>query len=320
MMRKLICLLCLLSGLFCLQAPAGAESFPDRPIHLVVTFPPGGGTDLFARVLGEAMGTSMGQSVVVVNRAGAQGSVGLAYVAHAAPDGYTIGLAEVGSIAMVPWMYKQVGFDPLKDFTPLSLGAVYPNAVVIGPSVKASNLKEFVVQAKQGKLTYASSSASSQLAGALFKMAAKVDMLDVPYKGAGPAAMDLAAGRVDMTCVTAASAVQMASGGRTRVIAVTGPERLAALPGVVTARESGYPDFEMVGWYGLVAPAGTPPQVVAKLNAEIRAALAKPAVREQLASAGLEAKSGTPEEMGALLKSEFQRWGKVAKAVGIQPE
>ena len=313
-------MLCLGSVALAAPALAQAQSYPTKPIQIIVPFPAGGGTDVFARLLGQAMTEAMGQSVVVVNRAGAQGNIGLAAVANAPADGYTIGLAEVGSTTMNPWMYQNAGFDPVKDFAPLGIGVVYPNAVVVGPTVPAKNLQELVALAKTRKLSFASGSAASQLAGELLKMVAGIDLLHVPYKGAAPAAVDLAAGQVDLTCITAASAVPLVRTGKTRAIAVTGPARIAALPDALTARESGYPGFELLGWYGLVAPARTPKDVVAKLNAEIRKALSRPDLREKLEVAGLEPKPGTAEEMATLVQSEFERWGKIVKSVGIKPE
>ena len=303
-----------------LWSPVHAQAFPTKQIQLVVPFPPGGGTDVFARLVSQSMGESLGQQVVVINRAGAQGSIGLALVAKAPADGYTIGLAEMGSITLNPWMFQNAGFDPVKDFSSIGVGVVYPSVVVVGPTVPAKDLKELVALGKTRQLSFASGSASSQLAGELFKMVATVDMLHVPYKGAATAALDLVGGQVDLTCVTAGSAVSLVRAGKIRAIAVMGPKRLAALPEVPTSRESGFPDFEQVGWFGLVAPAGTPREVVARLNAALNKALAQSDIREKLEVAGLESKPGTPEEMTALVESEYARWGKVVKAVGIRPE
>ena len=303
-----------------LSSPAHAQAFPTKPIQFIVPFPPGGGTDVFARLVSQSMGDSLGQPVVVVNRAGAQGSIGLALVAKAPPDGYTIGLAEMGSITLNPWMFQNAGFDPVKDFSSIGVGVVYPNVVVVGPTVPANNLKELVALGKTRQLSFASASAASQLAGELFKMVVKVDMLHVPYKGAATVALDLVSGQVDLTCVSAGSAVSLVRAGKIRAIAVMGPSRLAALPDVPTSRDSGFPDFEQVGWFGLVAPAGTPRDVLARLNAALNKALAQADIREKLEVAGFESKPGTPEEMNALVASEYARWGKVVKAVGIKPE
>lgn len=303
-----------------LCSPVQAQAFPTKPIQFVVPFPPGGGTDVFARLVSQSMGESLGQQVVVINRAGAQGSIGLTLVAKAPPDGYTIGLAEMGSITLNPWMFQNAGFDPVKDFSSIGVGVVYPNVVVVGPNVPAKDLKELVALGKTRQLSFASGSAASQLAGELFKMVAKVDMLHVPYKGAATAALDLVGGQVDLTSVTAGSAVSLVHAGKIRAIAVMGPNRLPALPEVPTSRESGFPDFEQVGWFGLVAPAGTPRDVLARLNTALNKALAQADIREKLEMAGLESRPGTPEEMNALVASEYARWGKVVKAVGIKPE
>ena len=303
-----------------LGAPARAQTFPTKPVQFIVPFPPGGGTDVFARLVSQSMGESLGQPIVVVNRAGAQGNIGLTMVAKAPADGYTIGLAEMGSITLNPWMFQHAGFDPVKDFSSIGVGVVYPNVVVVGRTVPAKDLKELVALGKTRQLSFASGSAASQLAGELLKMVAKGDMLHVPYKGAATAALDLVSGQVDLTSVTAGSAVSLVHAGKIRAIAVMGPSRLAALPDVPTSRESGFPDFEQVGWFGVVAPAGTPRDVVARLNAALNMALAQPDVREKLEVAGLESKPGTTEEMNALVVSEYARWGKVVKAVGIKPE
>lgn len=301
---------------------AHAQSYPTKPVRFIVQYPPGGGTDLFARLLAAALTESLGQQVLVDNRAGAQGSIGLSMAAKSPPDGYTIALTEAGSVTMNPWLYANTGFDPVKDFSHISLGVTYPNVLVTNLGVPAKNLKELAALAKSkpGALTFASASALSQLSGALFQIVANVKMLEVPYKGAGPAAIDVAGGQVDMTFVTSASAIPMINAGKTRAIVVTGPDRLAALPNVLTSKESGFPDFVVLGWFGVAAPANTPKDIVAKLNREIVAALKAPAIVSKLEGAGLEAKSSSPEEMTEIVKSDYARWGKVVKAVGIKAQ
>lgn len=320
MIGRIVAAASLICATLVASPPALAQPYPSKPIQFIVPYPPGGGTDLFARLLGAALAESLGQPVVIQNRPGAQGSIGLAAVAKAAPDGYTIGLSEIGSITANPWMYQNTGFDPVKDFAHVSLGVTYPNAVVINPEVPAKNLKELAALAKTKPLSFASASAVSQLAGELFKIVAGVDMLHVPYKGAGPAAIDLAGGQVDVMIATSASAIPLVRAGKTRAIAVTGPARIPALPSVMTSKESGFPDFELVGWFGVVAPANTPKEVVARLNSEIKKALALPAVIEKLENAGLEPRPSSPEEMTELVKSDYARWGKVVQAVGIKPQ
>jgi tripartite-type tricarboxylate transporter receptor subunit TctC len=299
-----------------------AQPYPAKPIRFIVPYPPGGGTDLFARTLGAALSEALGQQVVVENRAGAQGSVAIAAVAKAPADGYTILLSEIGSLTMNPWLYENTGYDPVRDFAQISLGVTYPNAVVVHPGVPAKSLKELsaIAKAKPDLLTFASAGALSQLTGELFKVVAGVKILHVPYKGAGPATIDLVGGQIDVMYATAASAIPMVKAGKTRAIAVTGPQRIPALPDVLTSKESGFSDFEVLGWFGVAAPGNTPRDVVVRLNREIRRMLATPAIIEKLVNAGLESKSNSPEEMTELVKSDYARWGKVVKTVGIKPQ
>ncbi len=226
-----------------------AQSYPSKPIRFIVMYPPGGGADVFARLLAAALSESLGHQVIVDNRTGAQGSIALSAAAKTPPDGYTIALTEAGSLTMNPWLYANTGYDPVKDFSHIGLGATYPNIVVIHPGVPVKNLKELAALAKTkpGSLTFASAGALSQLTGALFQIVANIKMLEVPYKGAGPAAIDVAGGQVD----------------KTRAIAVTGPARIAALPDVLTSKESGFPDFVVLGWFGVAAPANTPKEIIA---------------------------------------------------------
>ena len=242
-----------------------AQSYPSKPIRFIVMYPPGGGADVFARLLAAALSESLGHQVIVDNRTGAQGSIALSAAAKTPPDGYTIALTEAGSLTMNPWLYANTGYDPVKDFSHIGLGATYPNIVVIHPGVPVKNLKELAALAKTkpGSLTFASAGALSQLTGALFQIVANIKMLEVPYKGAGPAAIDVAGGQVDMTFITSASAIPMIKAGKTRAIAVTGPARIAALPDVLTSKESGFPDFVVLGWFGVAAPANTPKEIIA---------------------------------------------------------
>jgi len=320
MNSKLTLLISSLSAAVAASPCAISQPYPSKPIRFIVQYPPGGGTDLFARLLAAALSESLGQQVLVDNRAGAQGSIGLSLAAKSPPDGYTIALSEAGSMTMNPWLYSNAGFDPVKDFSHISLGVTYPNVLVINPGVPVKNLKELAALAKSkpGAMTYASASALSQLTGALFQIVAHVKMLEVPYKGAGPAAIDVAGGQVDMTFVTSASAIPMINAGKTRAIVVTGPARISALPNVLTSKESGFPDFVVLGWFGVAAPANTPKEIIAKLNREIVNALKTPTVISRLEGAGLEAKSSSPEEMTEIVKSDYARWGKVVKTVGIK--
>jgi tripartite-type tricarboxylate transporter receptor subunit TctC len=320
MNTKLTALLSSLVAALVVSPAACGQSYPSKPIRFIVQYPPGGGTDLFARLLASALTESLGQQVLVDNRAGAQGSIGLSLAAKSPPDGYTIALTEAGSVTMNPWLYANAGFDPVKDFSHISLGVTYPNVLVTNLGVPVKNLKELAALAKSkpGALTYASASALSQLTGALFQIVANVKMLEVPYKGAGPAAIDVAGGQVDMTFVTSASAIPMINAGKTRALVVTGPERLSALPNVPTSKESGFPAFVVLGWFGVATPANTPKDIIAKLNREIVAALKTPSIISKLQGAGLDPKSSSPEEMTEIVKADYVRWGKVVKTVGIK--
>jgi tripartite-type tricarboxylate transporter receptor subunit TctC len=297
-----------------------AQSYPTKPVRFIVPFPPGGGTDMAARTLSAKVVEPLGQQVIVENRGGAQGSIGTAAAAKAPADGYTMLLSYVGTFAINPWLYKDVGYDPMKDFTHVSLATVQPYVVVVNPGVPAKGLKDLVALAKArpDSLTFASSASVGQLAGELFKLLTKTKMLHVPYKGAGPAVIDLMGGHVDLMFASPTSSVPQVKSGKLRALAVTAPKRLSALPEVPTSRESGYPDFEISGWYGVAVPANTPKDIVNRLNTVLDRALKTNDVKERLMTEGLEAKSSSPEEMTAFVKSEFNRWGKVVKASAVK--
>ncbi len=301
---------------------AFAQTYPVKPIHFIVPYPPGGGTDLLGRTLGLKLAAAMGQQVIVENRAGAQGNIGTVAGAKAAPDGYTIVLSYVGTFAMNPWLYKNVGFDPIKDFAQVSLASVQPYVVVVNPVVPVKNLKELGVLSRSSpeRLSFGSSASAGQLAGEFFNVLTKSKMLHIPYKGAGPAMIDLLGGHIDLMFASPASSVPQVKSGKLRALAVTAPTRLTALPDVPTSRESGFGEFEINGWYGVAAPANTPRDIVVKLNTEIARALRTNDVQERLMNDGLEGKSNSADEMTAFVKSELDRWGQVIKAAGIRPE
>ncbi len=318
MKRPLAWALALTAGI----SAAAAQTYPAKPIRFIVPYPPGGGTDLLARALGQKLSESLGQQVVVENRSGAQGNIGTAAAAKSGADGYTIALSHVGTFAINPLLYKDVGYDPLKDFAHISLATVQPYLIVVNPRVPASNLKQLAALAKvrPGQLSFASSSTVAQMAGELFKLVTSTKMEHIPYKGAGPAVIDLIGGNVDLMFSTPPATVPHVKSTRLRAVAVTSAERLAALPDVPTTKESGYPDLEIVGWYGVAAPANTPKDAVARLNAEIVRALKASDIRERLATDGLEARTNSPEEMASFARKEFERWAKVVTAAGIKPE
>lgn len=299
-----------------------AQGYPNKPIRFIVPYPPGGGTDLLSRTLGVRVAEILGQQIVIDNRSGAQGNIGTAAIAKAPADGYTIGLSYVGTFAINPFTYKDVGYDPLKDFSHITMGTVQPYVIVVNPKVPAKSLKELAELSKSGTagVTFATSAAAGQVAGELFKLITKANMTHVPYKGAGPAVIDLIGGQVDLMISTPAGAIPYVKEGKLRAIAQTGATRLSTLPGVPTSREQEFADFEIYGWYGIVAPANTPRDIVMKLNSAYSTALNMKEVRDFLINDGLEAKSNTPEEMTAFAKSEYDRWGKVVKAAKIRAE
>lgn len=303
-------------------ARAAQAAYPDHPIRLVVGVPPGGTTDLVARLVGDQLGRALGQSVVIENRGGAGGNIAAEMVAKSTPDGYTLFLAPIGTVAINPSLYENIGFDPVRDFAPISQLTSLPMVMLVNPSVPASNVKEFIAYAKAhpDSVTFASggSGTSTHLAGELFKMKAGVHMTHVPYKGNSPAMADLLAGRVLVMFDQIATGMPQVRAGKLRALGVTTAKRSAIAPDLPTLAESGLPGFDVSTWHGLVAPAGTPREVVATLNAAVRKALAAPEVRAKFKADGIDPVATTPEEFGALIKSELERWREVVKASGAK--
>jgi len=296
-------------------------SFPTHPVTLIVGFAPGGGTDTMARVVAQKLSQNIGQSVVVENRAGAGGNIAAQQIANAPPDGYTIHLSSVGPLTVAPAMQKSLPYDPKKDIAPITMGAVFPNVFVVHPGVPAKTLAEFVQLAKSqpGKITYASSGVggAGHLSGELFKLAAGIEMVHVPYKGGGPAMTDLLGGRVDMYAAVPSTALPHVQAGKLRALAVTGPKRLATMPEVPTVAESGYPGFEAVNWYCFVAPGKTPKEIIDFWNREIVKVLNDPQVKAELSKHDLVPDPGTPQELARYIDSETEKWGKVVRAAKI---
>ena len=322
MTRQLIFIAALVAAINGLSGDVSAQPYPVKPIRFVVPFPPGGGSDLLARIISQELASSLGQQVVIENRAGAQGNIGAAAVAKSPADGYTILLSFVGILAMNPWIHKDPGFDPFKDFSHITLATSQPPLVVVNPRVPATNLKELtaLAKARPDGLSFASSSSSGQLTGELFKLLSGARIIHVPYKGGGPAMIDVVGGHVDLMFASPPSSMPMVKAGKLRAIAVAGPKRLPAIPNVMTAKESGFPEFDVNGWYAVSAPANTPREIVSRLNAEISRALNSAAVREKLMTEGLDPKTTSPEEMTTYLRAEYERWGKVVKAAQIKSE
>jgi tripartite-type tricarboxylate transporter receptor subunit TctC len=297
--------------------------FPNKPIVTVVGFEPGGGTDTTARIVGPVLGEQVGQQVVVENRAGAGGNIAVDYVAKAAPDGYTIVLANVGALTVNPHIMK-TPYDPLTDLTPITMAAVFANVLVVQPSLAVNSVADLVKLAKEkpGTITYASSGigGAGHLSGELLKVMAKIDLLHVPYKGGGPAMRGFLGGEVNSFFATPVSSISQIRAGRAKAIATTGSKRAALMPDVPTIAESGFPGYEALNWYGYLAPAKTPKEIVDRLSREISKALANPQVVSAMNKTGVEPLSMTPEEFGAYIKREYDTWGKVVKQAGIKAQ
>jgi tripartite-type tricarboxylate transporter receptor subunit TctC len=300
----------------------GQANYPTRPITMVVGFAPGGGTDTVARIVAQKVSASVGQSVVVENKPGAGGSVATDHVAKSAPDGYTILLGSVGSLAVAPHLIAKLPYDPLRDLAPITMAVVFANVLVVQPSVPAKTLAEFVKLAKDkpGTLTYGSSGigGAGHLAGELLKIMARIDIVHVPYKGGGPAMRGMLGGEIQAIFATPVSSGAQIKAGKVRAIATTGATRSAYLPDVPTVAESGYPGYEATNWYAYMAPAGTPKEIVSRLHRELVQALNAPDVRVQLEKQGVEAKPGTPEELAKYIERELATWGRVVKEAKIE--
>lgn len=303
---------------------AAEIAFPQRPVRFIVPFAPGGSTDTLARTLAQRLSEALGQQVVVDNRAGANGNIGTEIVARAVPDGHTIVLGYIANLGIGPSLYAKLPFDPVKDFAPVTLLAVAPNIFVAHPSLPVKSVRDLVTYAKANpqKVNYASAAVASlgHLAGELLNSSAGIHMLHVPYKGSGQAVIDLLAGQVQVMFSGMSSVMPHIKAGKLRPLAVTGAQRSSAAPDVPTIAEAGYPGFEASAWYGVLAPAGTPKAVVARLNAEILRALKIPEVKERLESVGFELVGGTPEAFATYIRSEIEKWARVVKASGIKAE
>jgi tripartite-type tricarboxylate transporter receptor subunit TctC len=305
-------------------ASQGADSstaFPSRPIRLIVPFPPSGSTDLLARVLGQKLADGLAQPVVIDNRPGAGGAIGAEAAARSAPDGYTLMMGHLGTLAVNPAIYKNLPYDPVKSFAPVSLMAIVPSVLVVNPQVPAASAAELIAYARAhpGKLAYGSAGngSTSHLTTEYFKLVTGIDVLHVPYKGIGPMLTDLVSGQLSMGLNGAPAVMPHLASGRLRALAVSSLTRLQALPQVPTLDEAGVKGFDASGWYGIVAPAGTPPGVVARLNAEIHRSLQTADLRARLDKEGALPAAGTPEEFAAFIQAEIARWDAVLKRAGV---
>jgi tripartite-type tricarboxylate transporter receptor subunit TctC len=297
--------------------------YPNKPVSIVVGFEPGGGTDTTARIVQGPLGEQIGQQIVVENRAGAGGNIAVDYVAKAAPDGYTIVLANVGALAVNPHILK-TPYDPLRDLLPISMAAEFANVLVVQPSLAVKSVADYVklAKSKPGAITYASSGigGAGHLAGELLRGVAKIDIVHVPYKGGGPAMQGFLGGQVDSFFATPISSISQIRAGKAIAVATTGSKRAALMPDVPTVAEAGFPGYEALNWYGFLAPKGTPREIVERLNREIVKALANQQVVAALHKTGTEPKSSSPEEFAAYIKREYDTWGKVVKEAGIKPQ
>ncbi len=310
-------------GAFLLACIAGAQLYPSRPVRVIVTFPPGAGTDIATRLVAAKLSDQLGRQFVVDNRAGAAGNIGVELAARAAPDGYTL-LAVTAAAAISQSAYSKVPYDLVKDFAPVALIASAPFVLATHPSIPVRSLRELITmaKAKPGQLSYATpgTGSSPHLAGELLKMEAGIDILHVPYKGTVPATADVIAGNVSMALANTLVALPHVKGGRLRGIAITSAKRSAVAPEMPTFAESGLPGFEAGTWYGLLAPAGTPRDIVTRLNTAVVRIVQLPDIREKLAAQGAEPLTGTPEQAGQFVRNEVVRWAKVVKAAGIRLE
>ena len=298
-----------------------AEDYPERPISWIVPFPPGGAMDAIARVLSENMSQELGQSIVVENKPGAGGNIGANYVAKAKADGYTIMIAANG-MAVNPYLYSSLTYDPVKSFEPISLLAAVPNILVTqAERTDVNSLEDVIrqVREKPGHYTYASAGVgtSIHLAGALFTYTGKLDMLHVPYKGSGPAVSDLIGGQVDYMFDSITSAKPHIESGKLKALAVTTAQRSTTLPDLPTVAESGMPGYELTPWFATFAPAGTPPEIIEKLHGAMIRAMDSDRVKEIFATIGAEYIGSTPQELATYLKAETEKWGKIIDETGI---
>jgi tripartite-type tricarboxylate transporter receptor subunit TctC len=319
---KSLALSCLLS--IGVATGAFAQSYPSKPIRLIVPFPPGGGNDVAGRIVAQRLTERLGQQVVVENRAGANGIVGLQALMQSPPDGYTVGVGAAGPLAVNPSIYAKLPYDSLKDFTPLTNVAVFPLLLVAHSSLPVKNLSELIVLAKAepSRLNYASPGAgnSGHLAGELLNHMAGVRITHVPYKGQGPAVTDLLAGQVQLLWSSIPSVIGHVQSGKLRAIAIGSARRLESLPDIPTAAESGLPGYEAYSWVGLIGPARMPPEVVGRLNREVVDIVRTPDFAEQLLKQGAVPDATTPEQFAAYIRSEIEKWGAVVKAAGIKAE
>ncbi|MET0164953.1 MAG: tripartite tricarboxylate transporter substrate binding protein [Vicinamibacterales bacterium] len=300
-----------------------AQTYPDKPIRIIVPYTPGGFNDTLARTVGQKLQEAWGQPVIVDNRPGGGTLIGTEMAAKAAPDGYTLYMVPF-AFAVNPSLYKKLPYDSLKDFAPITLAASTPNLLVVNPALTVNSVKEVIALAKSkpGKLNYASTGngSSNHLSMEKFKMMAGVDITHIPYKGSGPAVTDLMGGQVDLMFDNIPNVLPHVKSGKLKMIAVTSPNRSPHVPDVPTVSESGVPGYEVSVWFGIAAPGGTPKPIITKLNAEIVKILNMPDVKQKFAAQGVDVIGSTPERFAVYIKEQMEEWGKVVKAAGVTPE
>jgi tripartite-type tricarboxylate transporter receptor subunit TctC len=303
---------------------AAADAYPSRPIRMIVAFAPGGGTDIIGRIVAQGIGAALKQQVVVESRPGAGGNIGTEIAARAAPDGDTLITSGTGAHAINPSLYARIPYDAIKDFTPVSLVASTPYLMVVHPSVPAKTVREFIAlaKAKPGSINMASSGNGGMphLAGELFQLMAEVRLTHVPYKGTGAVFPDLIGGHVQVLFGDIVATSPHVKSGKLRALGITSPERSPNLPEIPTIAESGVPGYDAVGWFGVFAPAGTPSDIVARLNEAIREHVQKPEVKARLSSLGADVVASTPEAFAAKQRADLERWAKVIKAANVKVE
>jgi tripartite-type tricarboxylate transporter receptor subunit TctC len=305
-----------------LYSATHAQSYPQRPVRFVIPYAPGGNTDMIGRVLAQKMSESMGQQVIVENRAGAASILGAENVAKSPPDGYSMLLATSTTLAINPYLYKNLPYDPLKDFAPVAMVARIPMVLLVHPSLPVRSARDLVAlaKAKPGQLTYGTQGVGSaaDLAMTLFAQATRIDAIAVPYKGGAPAVIDLLAGNITM--MFDLSSLVHVKAGKLRALLQTGEKRMPNAPEIPTVVELGWPSCVIYPWQGVVVPAKTPPAIVARLNGELRRALALPDVRQRITFDGAEIVAGTPQAFGAYARAELERFGKLIRATGVRPQ
>ncbi len=312
---------CAMAALFLFSACAQAQAYPTRPIRLIIPFAPGGTNDIIGRLVAQKLGEAIGQQVVPDNRGGAGGSIGMEVAAKSAPDGYTIVIGHIGTLAVNPTLYSKLAYNPVKDFDPITLIAKLPNLMAVNPTVPAKTVAQLVALAKSnpGKLSYGSGGVggAGHLATEYFRLLTKIDIVHVPYRGTGLAVIDVISGQLDMVMAGVPAIVPHTRTGKLRALGVSSLTRLSILPDIPTIAESGAPGYDATQWYGILTPAGTPKAILASLHAGLEKALATPSLRERFAADGAEPFTTTSEEFAAYMKREIARWAPVIRKAGL---